>query len=48
MTRHYLQHLRQSTGWYFLLVAGWMLIMGLPTFGAKPAAPPIVQTGSNF
>ena len=34
-------NMRQSAGWYFLLVAGWMLIMGLPMFaqGNQPRAP---------
>ena len=33
-------NMRQSAGWYFLLVAGWMLIMGLPMFAQnQPPAP---------
>ena len=32
--------MRQSAGWYFLLVAGWMLIMGLTMFAQnQPPAP---------
>ena len=33
--------MRQSTGWYFLLIAGWMLIMGLPTFAQNQSPPPL-------
>ena len=40
--------MRQSTGWYFLLVAGWMLIMGLPTFAQNQPPPPLSKRDPIF
>lgn len=31
---------RQSTGWYFLLISGWMLIMGHPMFAQNQSPAP--------
>ena len=36
-----LGNMHESTGWYFLLIAGWMLIMGLPTFAQNQPPPPL-------
>ena len=41
-------NIRQSTGWYFLLIAGWMLIMGLSTFAQNQPPPPFSKRDPIF
>jgi hypothetical protein len=33
-------NMRQNTSWHFLVIVGWMLIMGLPTFAQNWPPPP--------